>query len=58
MKEKASILIIENNYSIVKKTFGELYANTIERENLLKQAGFNIISIWEADFNNTQQGVK
>jgi len=33
-----------------KKSFGELYNNTIERENILKQNGYKIISIWESDF--------
>ena len=33
-----------------KKTFGELYSKTINRENFLKKNGFNIISIWENDF--------
>lgn len=33
-----------------KCTFGELYQRTIERENLIKQAGYTVISIWENDF--------
>lgn len=42
----------------INKTFGELYNQTIERETLLKQKGFGIITIWEKDFlkqtkNNT-----
>ena len=32
------------------KFFGELYDNTLQRENILKQAGYNIVSIWESDF--------
>lgn len=31
-------------------TFGELYLRTIERENALKQLGYNIVSIWECDW--------
>ena len=34
-----------------KKTFGELYSKTMERENYLKSLGYKIISIWESDFN-------
>lgn len=34
-----------------KKTFGELYQNTINKENILKLAGYEIISIWENDWN-------
>jgi len=36
----------------VKKTFGELYNNTIKREAELKSFGYKIISIWENDFKN------
>lgn len=32
------------------KTFKELYDQTIGRENIIKKAGYNIISIWEADW--------
>lgn len=34
----------------IKKSFGEIYSRTLEREMRLKQAGFTIISIWEADY--------
>lgn len=30
--------------------FGRLYEKTIEREEILKKNGYNIISIWESDF--------
>jgi hypothetical protein len=30
--------------------FGELYKRTIERANLIKSAGYKLISIWESDF--------
>jgi len=41
-----------------KKTFGELYQKTLERENLIRNAGYNLIVMWEDDFrllakNNT-----
>jgi len=32
------------------KTFGELYSQTIFRENLIKSAGYNMITIWEHDY--------
>lgn len=43
-----------NNKS--KISFSDLYDKTIKREEILKQKGFNIISIWEQDFikNNKQ----
>lgn len=41
-----------NDFNWVKhKTFGELYSNTIERERCIKNAGYNLFSIWENDFN-------
>lgn len=35
-----------------KKTMGTLYAETMQREKLLKEAGYNIISIWESDWKS------
>ncbi len=35
---------------LIKKSFGELYENTIEREYIIKNAGYNLITIWESDF--------
>lgn len=32
-------------------TFGDLYNKTINKESQLKEAGFNVISIWESDWN-------
>lgn len=34
------------------KTFEFLNKKTFERENFLKENGFNIISIWESDYKN------
>jgi hypothetical protein len=36
-----------------KKTFGELFNKTMERECFLKKNGYQIISIWESDFNES-----
>lgn len=33
-----------------KKTFEQLYKETIEREQFLKSAGYTLITIWESDF--------
>lgn len=35
---------------ISKKTFGELYNNTIKKEQFLKENGYNVISVWESDW--------
>lgn len=32
------------------KKFGELYQKTLEREYILKEAGYNLITIWESDW--------
>jgi hypothetical protein len=37
-----------------KKTYGELYKNTIDRENIIKSNGFNLITIWESDYKNNK----
>ena len=34
-----------------KKTFGELYQETINREKILTGNGYNLITIWESEFN-------
>ena len=40
------------------KTFGELYKMTINKENMLKEAGYKIVSIWESDWKNEQKNIK
>jgi len=32
------------------KTFGELYRNTIDRENKLKSVGYSVVSMWESEY--------
>jgi len=41
-----------------KKTFGELYNKTIEKENLIKNAGYNLVTIWESDFRKQLKEIK
>ncbi len=33
------------------KTMGDLYQKTIERENIIKSLGYNLVTIWENDWN-------
>jgi hypothetical protein len=33
-----------------KKTFGELYDNTIKKEQMLQKHGYTVISIWETEY--------
>lgn len=37
--------------NVLNKTFGELYKKTINRENYLIKRGYNVVSIWENDFD-------
>ena len=40
-----------NINNINKKSFGILYDNTLIRENKIKKVGYNLICIWEHDFD-------
>jgi hypothetical protein len=42
----------ENINKKINKTFGELYYNTIKREEFIKEQGYNIVAIWERDWDN------
>jgi very-short-patch-repair endonuclease len=37
--------------NVLNKTFGELYKKTLKREEYLIKKGYNLVSIWENDFN-------
>lgn len=47
--KKYDYLKVNNINKKTNKTFGELYNNTINRENILKSGGYQFISIWEND---------
>jgi len=34
-----------------KKTYGKLFEDTMKREQLIKESGYNLITIWESDYN-------
>jgi Zn finger protein HypA/HybF involved in hydrogenase expression len=40
---------------ITKKTFGQMYSDTLNKEKILKEHGYTIVSIWEHDFRNTYE---
>lgn len=42
---------------IVKKTFGELHKETIFKKNAIINAGYNLISIWESDWNKKRKEI-
>jgi len=39
-------------------TFGKLYENTLNKEQILKDMGFNLITIWESDWIRLNKCVK
>ena len=43
--------------SSCKKTFGELYKKTIEKEKILIDKGYKVISIWESEYINKNKNV-
>lgn len=38
--------------SITGKSFGQLNRERLERESLIREAGFNLVTMWEFDFKN------
>ena len=40
------------------KTFGELYQKTLEREQLIKELGYNLVIIWENDWNKLNKSIR
>jgi len=36
---------------VAKKTYQQLYEETMSRENKLRESGYNIVTIWETDWN-------
>ena len=41
-----------------KKTFGQLYQDTINRENELRALGYNLVVIWENDWKKIEKSLK
>jgi ribosomal protein S8E len=39
-------------------TFGELYKTTLEREQIIKELGYNLIIMWENDWNKINKSIK
>ena len=40
---------------INKKTFGQLYQDTLEREQKIRNSGYNLVVIWENDFRKIER---
>jgi len=43
-----------DNNPIAKKTFGELYQETIKKEKLIKDLGYNLVVMWESEFKKNK----
>ena len=41
-----------------KCTFGELYKKTLEKEEQIKNLGYNLVVIWESDWNKINKSIK
>ena len=44
-----------NNVS--KRTMGTLYKRTINREQKIKDLGYNLITMWESDWNKINKSI-
>lgn len=44
-----------NNVS--KKTMGTLYKRTINREQKIKELGYNLVIMWESDWNKINKSI-
>lgn len=47
----------EMNYK-AKKTFGKLYSDTIKREEMIKKAGYRLVSIWDFEWEKHKKHMK
>ena len=47
---------LENNY--YGKNYGELYQNTLEREQFIRDLGYNLVVMWEHDWNNINKSIR
>jgi len=41
-----------------KTTFGELYQNTLEREQQIRDLGYNLVIMWEHDWNKINKSIR
>jgi hypothetical protein len=41
-----------------KKTYGELYRNTLKKEEVIKSLGYNLVTIWESDWVKFNKSIK
>jgi len=41
----------------IKKSFNELYTKTTAEEKVIREAGYNLVVMWENDWNNLKKNV-
>ena len=44
--------------SACKKTYGELYEQTLKKEQKIKDLGYNLVTMWEYDWNQINRSIK
>ena len=47
----------KNDKVFYGKTFGELYETTINRENIIKNLGYNLVTIWENEWDRFKKSI-
>ncbi len=53
-----NIYNLEDLNKTTNKTYGELYNNTIIRENKIKDLGYNLEVMWESKWNKINKSIK
>lgn len=51
-------LYLSNSKSHTYKTFGQLYKNTLKKENTIKKLGYNLVVMWENKWNKINKAIK
>lgn len=44
-----------DHHPMLKKTFGELYQRTLAKDQLIRDHGFNLVTIWESDWKTLRK---
>ena len=45
----------EDIHPVVKKTYGELYQDVLNKRQAIMSAGFNLVEIWESDWKSSHK---
>jgi hypothetical protein len=47
-----------NEYNYLGKKYGELYEKTLEREKMIKELGYQLVVMWEYDWDKINKSIK